>query len=185
MKSTILPNTTKKLADKYSFLKLIHNPEFLSANTAFEDFHTQKHVVLGLTDNIKHDDTNKIKTFYETFYTDNISVITSTESEIMKLSANSFYSMKIQYFTEIFLLCNKVDCSYNVVRDSLLKNNWINPMHTNVPGSDGKISYGGLCFPKDTNALNKYMEKEKIPNELLNSTINERNKLRDDKLNII
>ena len=185
LKSTILPNTTKKLADKYSFLKLIHNPEFLSANTAFEDFHTQKHVVLGLTDNIKHDDTNKIKTFYETFYTDNISVITSTESEIMKLSANSFYSMKIQYFTEIFLLCNKVDCSYNVVRDSLLKNNWINPMHTNVPGSDGKISYGGLCFPKDTNALNKYMEKEKIPNELLNSTINERNKLRDDKLNII
>ena len=103
----------------------------------------------------------------------------------MKLSANSFYAMKIQYFTEIFLLCNKVDCSYNIVRDTLLKNNWINPMHTTIPGSDGKISYGGLCFPKDTNALNKYMEREQVPNELLNSTINERNKLRDDKLNII
>ena len=67
MKSTILPNTTKKLADKYSFLKLIHNPEFLSANTAFEDFHTQKHVVLGLTDNIKQDETNKSNTNFRGF----------------------------------------------------------------------------------------------------------------------
>ena len=185
IKSTILPNTTKNFADKYQNLKLIHNPEFLSAKTAFEDFHAQSHIVLGVTNSITEEDINIIKSFYKTFYTDNISIIKSTESEIMKLSANCFYAMKIQYFTEIFLLCNKVDCSYNIVKETLLKNNWINPMHTNIPGSDGQISYGGLCFPKDTNALNKYMEREKIPNELLNSTINERNKLRDDKLNII
>ena len=35
----------------------------------------------------------------------------------------------------------------------------INNMHTNIPGPDGQISYGGLCFPKDTNALLKYMIK--------------------------
>ena len=61
----------------------------------------------------------------------------------------------------------------------MLKNGWINPMHTNVPGSDGNISYGGFCFPKDTNALNNYMIKNNSPNQILNSTIKERNLLRD------
>ena len=41
----------------------------------------------------------------------------------------------------------------------MLTNNWINPSHTNIPGPDGLISYGGMCFPKDTNALNEYMKK--------------------------
>ena len=38
-------------------------------------------------------------------------------------------------------------------------------MHTNVPGTDGKLSYGGACFPKDTNALNNFM----IKNECINT----------------
>jgi UDP-glucose 6-dehydrogenase len=65
----------------------------------------------------------------------------------------------------------------------MLKNNWINPMHTTVPGPDGKMSYGGLCFPKDTNALNHYMRRNGIPNKVLNATIEERNEMREDKDN--
>ena len=55
--------------------------------------------------------------------------------------------------------------------DMMIKNNWINPMHTTIPGPDGQISYGGLCFPKDTNALLKYMEKMNTPHEVLEGTI--------------
>ena len=55
-------------------------------------------------------------------------------------------------------------------------------MHTNVPGHDGKISYGGLCFPKDTNALNQYMIKSNTPNKVLEATIKERNKMRDKNI---
>jgi UDP-glucose 6-dehydrogenase len=55
-------------------------------------------------------------------------------------------------------------------------------MHTEVPGSDGFISYGGKCFPKDTNALNSYMKKYNSNNLLLDSTIKERNYLRKDNL---
>ena len=46
-------------------------------------------------------------------------------------------------------------------------------MHTIVPGPDGQISYGGLCFPKDTNALNMYMINEGTPNKVLDATIKE------------
>jgi hypothetical protein len=65
----------------------------------------------------------------------------------------------------------------------MLENNWINSMHTSIPGPDGQISYGGLCFPKDTNALNEYMRKLGTPNQVLESCINERNILRNDHNN--
>jgi UDPglucose 6-dehydrogenase len=185
LKSTVTPLTTYNLSKQFRNIKLIHNPEFLSAKTAEEDFHNQKHIVLGLTDEITKKDLELVTEFYKKLYTNNISILSSTESELMKLTANCFYSVKIQYFTEIFLMCNKLDCSYNLVRDSLLKNNWVNPMHTIVPGSDGKLSYGGLCFPKDTLALNEFMIYNNFNNNVLQATIEERNKMRNDNDNII
>jgi len=65
----------------------------------------------------------------------------------------------------------------------MLKNKWINPMHTNIPGPDGNISFGGACFPKDTRALNAYMEKLNVPNAILKNTIEERNTMREDNNN--
>ncbi len=52
-------------------------------------------------------------------------------------------------------------CCYGIYVevDLMLKNNWINPMHTKVPGNDGQLSYGGKCFPKDTKALVKLGDK--------------------------
>ena len=61
----------------------------------------------------------------------------------------------------------------------MINNGWINQMHTQVPGTDGKLSYGGMCFPKDTNALNQYLKKNNIPHGIINSTINERNSMRN------
>jgi UDP-glucose 6-dehydrogenase len=81
------------------------------------------------------------------------------------------------------LLCEKLNINYNNIKDLMLSNNWINPMHTTVPGPDGQLSYGGLCFPKDTNALNELMKKYDSPNAVMNSVIQERNTMRYDKDN--
>ncbi len=180
IKSTVEPETTDKLSKEYG-LKLIHNPEFLTARTAFEDFHNQKHIVLGKGPNCDDQDLNKVKQFYEKYYPDaDISTSTALESESMKSFVNCFYSVKVQFFTELYSLCQKNGSDYNKVKDMMLKNKWINPMHTTVPGPDGNISYGGLCFPKDTNALNEYMKREKTPNKVLEACIKERNDMRDD-----
>jgi len=98
----------------------------------------------------------------------------------MKLFTNNFYAVKVQFFTELYLLCQKMNIEYNTVKDLMLKNGWINPQHTTVPGPDGKISYGGMCFPKDTNVLLQYMKKNDSPHSILESTVNERNELRKD-----
>jgi UDPglucose 6-dehydrogenase len=178
IKSTIEPNTTNTLQDKYPNLKLYHNPEFLSASTAFEDFHNQSHIVIGKSN--KYMNTNSdLETFYKSNYPDaNISICSSNESESMKIFLNSFYAVKIQFFNELFLLCHKTETNYNNVLELMLKNNWINPMHTKVPGHDGQLSYGGMCFPKDTNALLYFMKKMNSPHSVLEATVYERNTMR-------
>lgn len=181
IKSTVEPNTCKTLSDKYTNLNIIHNPEFLTARTAKEDYHNQKHIVLGKTKSCSDDNYNKVVDFYTFHYPwAEISKCKSIESESAKLFANSFYALKVQFFTELFLLCKKSGCDYNIAKQILIRNNWVNPMHTDVPGPDGQISYGGLCFPKDTNALNEYMKQNKSPNSLLESCIKERDSMRND-----
>ena len=172
IKSTVEPSTTCKLSVKYPKLKIIHNPEFLTAATAFEDFHNQTHIVLGKGPNILDNELEVLEKFYATYYPDaEISICTSTESESMKSFVNCFYAVKIQFFNELYLLCNKIGCDYYTVKDLMLKNKWINPMHTNVPGIDGKLSYSWYCFPKDTNALLNHMKREGTNCKVLEATI--------------
>ena len=186
IKSTVEPETTNNLYNMFPNLEFIHNPEFLTARTAFDDFHNQTHIVLGKSLNCTKSNLDNLTNFYKSLYPKaEISICTSLESESMKAFLNCFYSVKVQFFTELYLICEKNGSDYNIIKDMMLKNNWINPMHTTIPGPDGKISYGGLCFPKDTNALNKYMISKNSPNKVLESTINERNEMRNDNDNCV
>lgn len=185
IKSTVEPTTTIELYNLFPTLKFVHNPEFLSAATAYEDFHNQSHIVLGMGPNVTHDDIIILEKLYKSLYpTAEISYCTSNESESMKIFVNCFYSVKIQFFNELYLLCNANGCDYNKVKELMLKNNWINPMHTQVPGVDGQLSYGGYCFPKDTNALLQFMKRSGTPSKVLEATITERNLMRSDNVNI-
>ena len=185
IKSTIEPGTTDHLSNKYN-LSFIHNPEFLTARTASEDYNNQTHIVLGRGTTCTDELYNHTIQFHKVNYPEaEISSCTSLESESMKLFANCFYSVKVQFFTELYLLCEKIQIDYDQIKDLMLKNNWINPMHTQIPGPDGKISYGGLCFPKDTSALLNYMKRYNSAHMVLESVIEERNIMRDDQANCI
>ena len=179
IKSTVEPETTIFLSKKYG-LKITHNPEFLSTATAFSDFHHQTHIVLGKGPNVSTIELEELRDFYSLHYpTAEISLVTSNESESMKIFVNSFYAAKIQFFNELYLLCQKNSCDYTLIKNMMLKNKWINPMHTQVPGTDGLLSYGGACFPKDTNALLEYMKKKNSSHAVLQAVIGERNSMRE------
>jgi len=186
IKSTVEPGTTETLVKEFPELKFIHNPEFLTAATAYTDFHNQKHIVLGKASNVKMNNISDLLEFYSSTYPNaEISICSATESESMKSFVNCFYSVKIQFFNELYLACKASNCNYEIVKNLMLKNEWINPMHTAVPGTDGKLSYGGYCFPKDTNALMQYMKKLNVPHKVLQATIEERNEMRNDDVNIL
>jgi UDPglucose 6-dehydrogenase len=178
IKSTVEPGVTKSLASEYG-LNIAHNPEFLTERTAFEDFDGQKHIVLGMVEPSEAFD--GLVLFYKKLYPDAmISICTSDESEAMKLFANSFYAQKVMIFNEMFMLCNSLEISFDKVKSLMLKNGWIAPHHMSVPGPDGRVAYGGACFPKDTSALNELMKKNGTPNSVLQAAITERNDMRDD-----
>ena len=184
IKCTVEPRVSQELADNYE-LKIIHNPEFLSASTNIDDFVKQDHIVIGKTSNINDNDLKQITNFYSELFPNAVqSICNSTESECMKIFVNNYYSVKIQFCNELYLLCNKLNVEYDNVMQLMLKNKWIHPMHTKVPGTDGLLSYGGMCFPKDTNALLEVMKKENTSHEVLEACINERNKMRDDHVNV-
>lgn len=181
IKSTILPGTTNKLVEKYKNLNLCHNPEFLTARTAIEDFLNQDHIILGKSNRCNHFDS--IFDFYKKYWPKSkLTICKSNESEAIKISCNCFYSVKIQFFNELYLMCNKNNIDFNVLKNAMLENGWINKMHTDVPGHDGKLSYGGMCFPKDTKALFTFLQEQRLPNKVLKSTIEEREMIREKSL---
>ena len=176
LKSTVVPGTTCNLNKKYN-LDIIHNPEFLSEVTASEDFKNQNHIVLGSSENQKLE---KCVNFYKYYFKDaEISLMCSTESELMKIAVNNFYSSKLIFFNELYLLCQNLDISYEKVKDSMIKNNWINPMHTNVPGKNNKLGFGGMCFPKDTKAYLNFLKNNSEYFKIAEATVEENNELRN------
>ena len=185
LKSTVEPETTDNLSKKYNLIKFIHNPEFLTARTANEDFANQRHIVLGKGLNCSTEDVNYIENMYKKYFPNaEISLSSSLESESMKIMCNSFYASKIMLFNEYYLLCQKNGSDFEKIKNLMFKNGWINPMHTDVPGPDGLLSYGGACFPKDTKALLEFMKKNDSYHAVLEATINERNIMRKDNINI-
>ena len=178
VKSTVLPGYCQEKNTAYPRLTIMHNPEFLTARTAAADFKAQGHIILGYTTESK-----PRAPWVESFYADlfpaaTISVHSAATSALTKLAANSFYATKVQYFTELYLLCLRTGIDYETVKDLLLENGWINPMHTAVPGPDGEISFGGACLPKDISALNEYAAGLDQPHAVMAAVISERNVLR-------
>ncbi|GAG92799.1 unnamed protein product, partial [marine sediment metagenome] len=164
LQSTVEPETTDHLDDMYKSLHFVHSPEFISAKTAFEDMMNQNHVVLGRSRICSDECFDCVYNFYQTHFPNaTISVCKTIESETMKIGINSFYAVKIQFLNELYLVCQQNGGDYDRVIHMMLKNGWINAMHTSVPGTDGKLSYGGMCFPKDTNALLQYMSRLQSP----------------------
>jgi nucleotide sugar dehydrogenase len=181
IKSTVLPIYCESINNTYPALNIVHNPEFLSAATAIKDFSEQSHIILGYTEKTITLSINKVAEFYKTLFPQAvISITSSTTSALTKLACNSFYATKVQFFTEIFLLCNKIDVDFNEVKELMLQNKWIHPMHTSVPGSDGQVSFGGACLPKDITALNQFISSKDSYNSVLEAVIQERNSIRID-----
>jgi nucleotide sugar dehydrogenase len=181
IKSTVEPTTTQTFSERYKSLSLIHNPEFLSVKTAIQDVDEQNHIIIGTTSNTNNQHVKLITYFFNIYYPKAyISVCTSNESESAKIFCNCFYSVKIQFFNELYTLCQKCDIDFEKVKSLMIQNGWINPMHTDVPGHDGKLSYGGACFPKDTQALLAFMKSHNSDHLVLENTVIEQQIMRND-----
>jgi len=180
LKSTVDPDFCSVLNNKYPSLLLIHNPEFLTARYALEDFQTQQHIVLGSTVQSAHRLPILAGVHSSWFpHPITISLTDAKYSSLMKIACNAFYATKIQFFNELYQLCQATGMEYTTVQKLMTTaNEWLPLMHTHVPGPDGQLSFGGACLPKDTNALLALFHRHAIAAPVLDATLQEQRAMR-------
>jgi nucleotide sugar dehydrogenase len=178
IKSTVLPGTTEKLSKKYPNFKIIFSPEFLTERTAKLDMLTQSRIILGGKLSL----TEKAKTlFNQRFKIKNIIQTDSKTAELTKYMNNTFFATKVSIMNEFKLLCDKIGANWEDALMGFVSDGRIGNSHLNVPGHDGKLGYGGTCFPKDVNALLSFSKKENIELNTIMGGWNTNLKVRPEK----
>ena len=161
IKSTVPVGTTRRYSEKYN---VIHNPEFLTARNAVEDFKNSERNVVGGDKGL----CEKFIEFFEVLFPDVPSVIvTSDESEAIKYFSNTFLAYKVAYFNKIYDFCEATGMNYKNVSYGVTADSRIGKSHTKVPGIDNDRGFGGTCFPKDINSLIVQMESNGINADML------------------
>tara|TARA_B100000989_G_scaffold68850_1_gene48011 strand:- start:30747 stop:31583 length:837 start_codon:yes stop_codon:yes gene_type:complete len=150
IKSTILPGTTKNLANKNKKLKIVFSPEFLTERNAKLDMMTQSRIIIG-GDPIL---TRKVRRLFESrFMNKNIIETDSDTAELIKYMNNTFFATKVSIMNEFKLLSDKIGANWQDAIFGFASDGRVGDSHLHVPGHDGKFGYGGTCFPKDVNAI--------------------------------
>ena len=156
IKSTILPGTTETLSEKYPTLNIIFSPEFLTERTAKLDMLTQARIVLGGEKEL----TSKVAELFEQrFMNRHIIETDSKTAELIKYMNNSFFATKVSIMNEFKLLSDALGANWSDALYGFAADSRIGDSHLHVPGPDGRLGYGGTCFPKDVNALLKLAKK--------------------------
>jgi len=150
IKSTIPPGTTQKLNDKCKNLTVLFSPEFLTEANFIDDFKNQNRIIVGGP----RPATTKIRTLFKKLFPKCAVIKThSNTAEMVKYFTNCFLAVKVSFSNEIKQACDKLDIDYDKVVEYALYDERIGKSHLTVPGPDGKLGFGGSCFPKDINAL--------------------------------
>jgi len=185
IKSTVPIGATSSLQLKYPNLTILHSPEFLTARSAKLDFITPSRNMVGYPkdfySNLHAHPSTVVNLYKERFPGVSCQLMTSDESETVKYVANCFFAVKISYFNEIKLLCDKLELDWNHICEGVLSDGRIGISHYQVPGHDGKPGFGGTCFPKDINSLITVMKDHDIDPKILRAAWEVNVKVRPEK----
>lgn len=144
IRSTITTSTFRFLDERFH---VNYMPEFLSENTAVDDF-ARIPVVYTPSDNAE-----ELELLHKIFNGREGIDTTSIEAIHAKYFHNIFGALKVTYFNCVYDMCRKHSVDFETVKKAMMIPGHISELYTNVPGPDGKFGYGGKCFPKDTIAF--------------------------------
>lgn len=148
VKSTIIPGTMKRLMNQYPNIHFAHNPEFLREKTYIEDFKNADRTVVGADDEHSH---MMIKELYNSTYPNTPYYKTDvTSAELVKYMANTFLAVKVIFANELYDMCEELGADYGSVAEMVRADSRIGNSHLDVTDDRG---FGGMCFPKDIQAL--------------------------------
>jgi UDPglucose 6-dehydrogenase len=125
------------------------NPEFLKEGAAVHDFMRPDRIVVGVDDESTE---NLLRALYAPFQRNHerLIVMDIKSAELTKYAANAMLATRISFMNELAMLAEKMGADIEHVRQGI--------------GSDPRIGYhflyagcgyGGSCFPKDVQALQR------------------------------
>ena len=160
IKSTITPDVINRLYNSIhdeDKPRLTYNPEFLTENSAKEQFIFSQHHILG---GVSVESCSRVIEFYNNFSLcigkGSFITMTPQEASFVKYAINSYLGMKVTFFNQLYDAAKNFSCSPQRIIDGVAADNRVGYSHTRVPGFDGKKGFGGACLPKDMNAFVKF-----------------------------
>ena len=179
IKSTITPRHLTRFKKKFSTLKLVYNPEFLTEANSLQDFLNPSMQILGGKWRdcewverlyVRHSNVRVVPTF-------KVDLITAS---MLKYTINSWLATKVTFFNELRELydASNTKVPWESFTDMLTRDPRMGDTHMQAPGPDGLPGFGGHCFPKDTEAFLYYAKQMGVDLSVLDQAVDKNKKLR-------
>jgi len=145
---------------------VVSNPEFLKEGAAIDDFMKPDRIVIG-TDNPRT--TELVRELYGPFNRshDRLVAMDIRSAELTKYASNAMLATKISFMNELANLAERLGADIEHVRVGMGSDPRIG-YHFIYPG----CGYGGSCFPKDVQALERTAKEVDYFAELLTAVEN-------------
>ena len=163
--STVSPGTTKRLAKKFSDLRIVYMPVMIHIGSVAEDFVTAPMYFVGGNNEA---DRTQVENCIKQFVTGDVRHGTYEEVEMYKMFGNIYASIKIGFantISEMIEYGNFNASSWNVMDALLAEKQNFNTTNYFKPGSGN----GGPCHPRDGVVLTWLTDKLKMESKLLSN----------------
>ena len=178
IRSTVVPGFTQRMIDTYRNLTICFVPEFLRERCAADDF-INNHKLLAIG-------TNDIWVYRKLVKAhgnlpEHTEHLTPNEAEVLKYYNNVYAALRVTFANVMYEICEKLDCDYTTIKNAYVKTGKAIDMYLDVnPSLRG---YGGMCLPKDTQAIVALLKKLELDFDLIKSIDNDNNKFKKTVFN--